>query len=370
MVAATALLLASAWAPAFAPTDAAGLAALLAPLNGGQAVVALADGRTVVLKEGASTIEETSAAMKASHVRFLPGSVAIGYSEILPDAAILSIARLRANDPARKGKPVPIPSSALAGGRITFTSERGSSVNVASLKDLPWSQPLVLSRAFSNELAGLELGISVKDLDQAEFLRSVAKAIGARFRTDGKNFFLEASGGELRARALKTIELAIQSPRTDATNQGPGTAPRLSEGENGEVAVTYERVPDEGSRRGGRGSRGGIATRPATLVAQLELARAVTSAIPPREFERYLETGEALTLDLAGSQSVQSALIRLLRANATEAPDVARVNRLLATVPPRNPGSVVLGPGFTLEASLNTVDGRGNAGRTIRLRAL
>ena len=360
----TALLLATAQAAtaqaasAPAATDPAGLAALLAK-GGGQAVVALADARPIAVDPSA-TAETFSTALKPGHVRYLPGPVAIAHSETLPEAAIETIARLRAVEGVGKATAAAIPKDAVIGGKITFTSAAGTVVDLNALQTLPFSQPLRLAPAYINALAASGLAVSVKDLDESEFLRSVAKAIGGRFRSDGKNLIIEPSGVELRNRAIKTIDLAAKSPRKDGE-----TAMNLSDSGEGEMPVAR---PQRGGPRGG--GRGTIRTNERTLSAQLALARAVTNAVTPLNFERLLDGQvESVSVDLT-DQAAQRALVSLLRANATEPPDLARVNRLLSSVPPRAPGVVVLGEGYSLDATLNTVDARGNPGRTVRLKVL
>lgn len=378
MVTAYALLLAQAATQAATPAaaqvttpasvDAAGLATLVAAQGGGQAVVALTDERTVAVGEP-KTSEALSAALKANNVRLIPGPVAVAHAEILPDAVMRSVARLRKVDPSKKVEPLPFPAEALAGGKVTLATATGKTLALSSLEAVKWSLPLRLSPAFSNSLVGIDLAVSVKDLGEAEFLGAVAKAVGGRYRTNGKNLLIEPSGGELKTRALRTIDLAARAPRDKAEN-----AMNLSEAQQelpeGTVVATYEvqEGPPGRRRSGGRNSG---ATTPAAYAAQLDLARAVTNGISAIDFEKWINGDfEAVALDLAGQTNVQDALIRLLRANAVEPPDLARVNRLLATVPPRAPGQVVLGDGYSIEATLNTVDRRGNAGRTVRLKAL
>ncbi|RYG41445.1 hypothetical protein EON79_20755, partial [bacterium] len=220
MVTATALLFAqAALAPVSAPAslDAAGLATLVATQSGGQAVVALTDGHLVAVGAPKSP-EELSAALKASNVRYIPGTVAVAHAEILPDGTMRAVSRLRKADLAKKPQPVAMPASALSGGKVTFVTEAGKTIDLPSLATMKWSLPLRLSPAFSNSLVGTDLAVSVKDLDEADFLRSVAKAIGGRYRTDGKNILIEPSGGELKNRALRTIDLALRSPRDKAEN--------------------------------------------------------------------------------------------------------------------------------------------------------
>ena len=363
MVTAYALLLAHVAAPA--PLDAAGLASLVAAQSGGQAVVVLTDGHKAAVGEP-KTAEELSAALKAVNVRYIPGPVAVAHAEILPDGTMRTVARLRKPDPVQKPQSLPMPTSALADGKVTLATEPGKTIALSSLETVRWSLPLRLSPAYSNSLVGMDLAVNVKDLAEADFLRSVAKAIGGRYRTDGKNILIEPSGGELKNRALRTIDLAQRSPRTNAEN-----AMNLSEAQQEDEAVATVSYEVQEGPRGRRGQRGPATTSPAAYAAQLDLARAVTSGVSSLDFEKWLDgTFEAVTLDLAGQTNVQNALIRLLRANATEAPDLARVNRLLTTVPPRAPGQVVLSEGYSIEATLNTVDRRGNASRTVRLKAL
>ena len=365
MVTAYALLLASTVAPT--ELDASALAGLLATQSAGQAVVALANGRTV-LTDASGTIDSTTADLKRRNVRFLPGTVAIAYSEVLPDAAILSVSRLRDPDPATKSQEVDLPKTVLAGGKVTYATAPGQSVRLTSLSAITWSLPLKLSAAFGGDLSATSLGVSVKDLDEAEFLRSVAKAIGGRFRTDGKNLIIEANGGELKTRALKTIELASRAPKKEA-----GTAPRVDvpyDGEEvGAVTVAAD-APVQGGRRVRRNDASSR-TNPQSLADQLELARLVTNSLSTVAFEKWLngET-EIIPVDLTGQGAIQNSLIRLLKSGSNSQQDTARIDRMLATVSQRAPGQIVLGEGYSLEAALNTVDRRGNSGRVIRLKAL
>ncbi len=362
------LALAAPASPTAKPTaaDPATLARALASRNGDQAVVLLNDGRTAAAELEAADAEALAASFKKSGVRYVPGPVAVAYAETLPDAVMYRVARLTKSAPVRRSKSAPLPADALAGGKVTFSNEPGTTIDLASLPTLKWSLPLVVSPAFTETLApGDDLAVSVKGLDELDFLRAVAKALGGRFRQNGKELRIEPIGSELKTRALASIARAAKSPITAAEAE-PGAQVAEEGAADGEAPAAPPR-----RRYGGMGSPGAGGTTPAAIAARLDFARVLTGVFAPTDFERFLDrTVPAITVDLAGNTAVQASLLRLLQSEAGDPAGVERVNRTLAGVNLQRPGAVRVTLGYATDVSLNVIDRRGRAVRTINLQPL
>ena len=361
-------LLASLLAPSAggAPTDMdpATLARALAERNAGNAIVLLNDGRTVNADPVAKEIDLFADGLKKSNVRYVPGPVALVYSETLPEVAMYRIAKLTKPTPVRRSKANPIPLEALKAGKITFASEPGTKLDILSLEKLSWSLPLSISPAFTDALApGEDLAISVKELDGIEFLRALAKALGGRFQQNGKELRIEPIGSELKNRALATIALAQKDPAKSVTPE-PMTFSSNAESDGGDVQMAVELNVQ-------RGKGEASPPNPASIPARLEFARTLTQNVPPVDFERLMSKEvTTVSVDLRNNTALQAAIARVLQVEAGDPAGVARVNRTLADVNLPNPGVVRLSFGYTVEVALNVVDRRGRAIRTLTLRPL
>ena len=380
---------------ASAGLDAAGLAARAVALGEPNVVVALADGEPVG-DASAKSLDALKTSLKGEDVRYYPavaGAASAIYSQHLPYAWLYSLARYRKPGPVAKLKLTDMPEDALVGGKLTYASKPGESLRLSSLAKLKWTLPLTLSSAFNEEVnPGLALAASVKDLDEAGFLRGVARAIGARFRQTSKAYLLEPLGAELKSRAIRAIELVGRDPvtpgdpRTVLRLEGEGSEDS-SDGLNllvaGEQTTTLAYDSAAGQRQDGRGSREPKPPTDAIVLARLTFARAVVDAIGPDAFEGLLSGDLAsVSLPLGGNPALSNGVLGILRAEASAptgpgpqpqgASQIAeeRLRRLLATVSAQNPGGVTVGKGLAIGATLNLVDRRGRIVRTQTVKGL
>lgn len=95
-----------------------------------------------------------------------------------------------------------LPTEALSKGAVTYKSDARKALEIGSLSAIKWSKPLTVHWFYSE----LETFCNVKNLRESQFLRMVARSVGATFREDPRGYYFELNPSEAQRRAIATVK--------------------------------------------------------------------------------------------------------------------------------------------------------------------
>lgn len=136
---------------------------------------------------------------------------------------------------ARGAKIVDPPTDAFKDGKVTLKTNPGEAIDPFTLSKVKFSKPLMVEDWFAGNANRNLLALDVKEMDEREFLRELAKALGARFDYSGPNYRLSFDGVEFKTRTLPTIQEAArifnQNQKPNQPNGGPPSNEYVEQGD-------------------------------------------------------------------------------------------------------------------------------------------
>ncbi len=139
--------------------------------------------------------------------------------------ALSSVFGMQRN-PVRGLKITDPPADAFKDGKVTLKTAKGEAIDPFALSKIKFSKPLMVEDWFAGNANRNLLAFDVKGMDEREFLKEVAKSLGARFDYAGPNYRLSFDPVEFKTRTLPTIELAAKIfGQNQKPNQPNGAGP-------------------------------------------------------------------------------------------------------------------------------------------------
>jgi hypothetical protein len=136
---------------------------------------------------------------------------------------------------ARGARIVDPPVDAFKDGKVTLKTNPGEAIDPFTLSKIKFSKPLMVEDWFAGNPNRNLLALDVKGMDEREFLREIAKALGARFDYSGPNYRLSFDALEFKTRTLPTIQeaarLLSQNQRPNQPNGAPPSNEYVEQGD-------------------------------------------------------------------------------------------------------------------------------------------
>ncbi len=129
----------------------------------------------------------------------------------------------------RGAKIVDPPADAYKDGKVTLKTKPGEAIDPFALSKIRFSKPLMVEDWFTGNANRNLLAFDVKGMDEREFLRELAKSLGARFDYSGPNYRLSFDATEFKTRTLPTIEFAARIMAQNQKPNQPNGAPPSNE---------------------------------------------------------------------------------------------------------------------------------------------
>jgi hypothetical protein len=339
-------------------TDFSTFAAKMSVLAGTPAIVIGGEGETIPWSALSKDTDELLARPKKAGFNSLRQSIATTFRTGIPKSKWGLLAKfLPKTSSMSASKRVEIDKQSLKDGVFTFATKPGEVVSIKSIADFKWTRPLLMSPYFYGDgQDGSVMGIAAKNVDESDFLKALARGVGAIYLPTSKQIEFKFDPSVFRSDASKLIE---QAKRGSAEPSG---------GE--QTNYSYDPENDMNAQRGQLKPN-----TPASVKAGLTFVGEVISTLPDSFIVQCFEFSKSnASINLNNFPSLKQSTVTFLQTLSTGAENTSgqKVKEILRRVSRRSPGKITINSNFQATIELNLTIPGGNTSQydTVSIQSL